>query len=140
MCQSQQAASWLPRLVCAGQIESADGLVRLVDGGRNSSAGWGRVEVRRSANSSEWGTVCAAYGLATETAYVICKQLGLPYTGVEWWDGAGDATGTAPILLAGAGKKRMACICMRLGVPPPPSYLVRSLRSWRRLLLCWLRS
>lgn len=53
--------------------------IRLV-GGANYTEG--RLEVCRD---GQWGTVCDdpnSRSFATEEAVVICKQLGLPYTGI----------------------------------------------------------
>ena len=60
------------------QPACSDGTVRLV-GGANETEG--RIEVCRN---GQWGTVCdspSSRTFAAEEAVVICKQLGLPYTG-----------------------------------------------------------
>ena len=54
-----------------------DEQIRLVDG---DNATEGRVEICRDGS---WGTICdntASWG--AEDARVVCKQLGLPYTGI----------------------------------------------------------
>ena len=57
-------------------LDCTNGTIRLVDG-RNSNEG--RVEI---CVSGVWGTVCRdSWG--SNDARVVCRQLGLPYTGIQ---------------------------------------------------------
>ena len=66
--------------------------VRLSDG---SSANEGRVEIL---HNEEWGTVCDN-DFDSSAAAVVCRQLGFPPEGAQYFPGGVYPSGTGPILL-----------------------------------------